>query len=535
VNHALGMAPPRPRLAGETERPWRDGWPTLVSVFAIASVLALAAVVFDWRGSDLPAQVFRTDLVRRDGFVLWNSQWFGGHAMLPYSVLSPVVGALTGPVALGAVTGVAAAVLFERILRLVFGRTAWPGALWFALGTVTNLIVGRVTFSLGIAFGLGAVYALLRRRPALAVVGAVLCSLSSPLAGAFLALAAAAWVGARRGRDVLAPLAVLAGALTPVATIALLFPEPGAQPYELWAFAWDLVLCSAIAAAAKQYPGLRWGAAVYAAAAAAAYVVPTPLGGNVSRLGQYVAGPLLACLLLRRGRGAHLALAVLSVPLVIWQWYPVIDPIAIAGADPSTRASYYEPVLAFLRAQDVPISRVEIPSTYRKWEAAYAAPHVLLARGWERQLDIGYNTIFYSDGLTAETYREWLEANGVAYVALPDTRLDESSLAERELLERGLPYLEPVWRNPHWRVWRVKGFRGLVDGSATLTHLAPDKFVLEVHEPGDVVVRVRATRHWSVPAGGCAQATDDGWTQLRGLPRGTVEVRHSLTGTRCPD
>ena len=92
----------------------------MVTAFAVAASLAIIAICLGWRGSDLPAQVFRSDLVRRDGFVLWNSQWFGGHAFLPYSVLSPFVAALTGPLALGAVSGVAAAVLFARILRFSF-------------------------------------------------------------------------------------------------------------------------------------------------------------------------------------------------------------------------------------------------------------------------------------------------------------------------------------------------------------------------------------------------------------------------------
>src|SRR6266480_476132 len=115
---------------------------------------------------------------------MWNSQWFGGHAMLTYSVLAPAVATLTGPVALGALSGVASAVVFERIL-------------WFALGTATNLIVGRVTYALGVAVGLGAVYALQRRRPIPAVLCALLCSLCSPLAGAFLAIIAEAWACAQ--------------------------------------------------------------------------------------------------------------------------------------------------------------------------------------------------------------------------------------------------------------------------------------------------------------------------------------------------
>src|ERR1700730_4633048 len=200
MSQVLPVRLPRRR----SPREWIEGWPSLVTVFAVAGALALLAMCLGWRGSDLPAQVFRTELVRRDGFVIWNSQWFGGHAMLTYSVLAPTVATLTGPVALGAMSGVLSAVLFERILRFAYGRTAWLGALWFALGTATNLIVGRVTFALGVAFGLGAVYALQRRRTIPAVALALLCSLSSPLAGAFLAIVGAAWACAQRERRVIA-------------------------------------------------------------------------------------------------------------------------------------------------------------------------------------------------------------------------------------------------------------------------------------------------------------------------------------------
>ena len=265
--------------------------------------------------------------------------------------------------------------LFERILFYAYGRTVWLAAIWFALGTVANLIVGRVTFALGIAFGLAAVYALQRRRPVLAVAAAFLCALSSPLAGAFLALGGAAWAlsqrePARRGdrsRDRRARAARShRGAVS----------DAGSEPYEPWALAWDLGLCLAIAIAAWRVQALRWGAALYAIAAVCAFMVATPLGGNISRLGQFVGGPLLACALLPRRR---VLLLLLAVPLLIWQWYPTIDGIAYARTDPSTKQSYYTPVVSFLNAQDGPIGRVEIPSTYRHWEAAYAAPYMLLA------------------------------------------------------------------------------------------------------------------------------------------------------------
>ncbi len=129
--------------------PWFDDWPTMTAVVAVAGVLAILAITLGWRGSDLPAQVFRAELFRQDGFVLWNSQWFGGHALLGYSVIAPAISAPIGPLALGALSGIASALLFERILRFSFGSIAWLGSLWFALGTVINLIVGRTTYAFG--------------------------------------------------------------------------------------------------------------------------------------------------------------------------------------------------------------------------------------------------------------------------------------------------------------------------------------------------------------------------------------------------
>jgi hypothetical protein len=507
-----------------------EGWPSLLTAFAIAGALALAAVVLGWRGSDLPAQVFRSELFRQDGFVVWNSQWFGGHATLPYSVIAPALGAVTGPVVLGAITCVLSAVLFERILRFAYGRAAWTGAVWFALGSVTNLIVGRVTFSLGVALGLAAVYALQRNRLWLAIPFALLCSLSSPLAGAFLALGAMAWVlgsSERRAQ----PALVLAAALLPIVAIALLFPAAGNEPYELWALIWDLALAGIIAVCGWHRPIVRWGALLYACAALGSFVVPTALGGNVSRLGQYVAGPILACMLVPRRR---LLLAGLAIPLLIWQWYPAVDAIAFAPTDPSTKAAYYTPVVSYLESQSQTIGRVEIPSTFRHWEAAYAAPQLILARGWERQLDIAYNPIFYEGPLTAQTYHAWLTENGVQYIALPNARLDDSSTGERALLLGGLSYLQPAWHNAHWQVWRVKDFTGLTTGVAQLVKLSPDRFTLAVQHPGDVMVRVRASKHWDVHGPGCAESTADGWTELRNLTPGVVEVTQSLAGgTDC--
>src|SRR5436190_11159958 len=508
----------------------RNDWQGLAAVFGLATGLAALAMTLGWRGSDLPAQVFRTELFRQDGFVLWNSQWFGGHATLAYSVLSPVLSSLTGPVLLGAVGGVISAVLIERILRVGFGRSSLFAALWFASSTVTNLVVGRITFSLGLAFGFGAVLALQRKHVVIAAACALLCSLASPLAGLFLGVGAAACAIADRPRRLTA-LVTTAAALAPIAAITLLFHSPGSEPYEPWALSWDLAICAGVFMfVPKHHSVIRWGAALFAGLAVFAFLFPSPLGGNVSRFDQYIAGPVLICALLPKRRAL---VALITLPMMLWQWFPAVDGIAFAQHDLSTKRAYYAPLLSYLDTQPRSLGRVEIPPTYRHWEAAYAAPTIALARGWERQLDIGYNPIFYSARLTADAYRTWLSDNAVQYVTLPDARLDDSALAERDIMERGTPYLRPIWHDAHWRVWRFTGYRGLVDGPGVMTDLSPDRFVLDASSPGTLVVRVRASTHWALRGEGCVEATDDGWTQVRVDVPGVVEVVQALRGTPC--
>ena len=505
-------------------------WTGALYAGGVAGVLALIAVAAGWRGSDLPAQVFRVELLRRDGFVLWDSQWFAGHSTLNYSVLSPVLGALTGPVALGALCGVVSAMLFDRLLRDEFGSVAWVGSIWFAVATVTNLIVGRITFGLGVTFALGALLALRHHFRTIAIICALCCGLASPVAGLFLAIACAAWGWS--SRTVRAPAFIAgAAAIVPVLVIAMLFPSPGSQPYELWALICDLTICAAaFVFVPARYRVLRTGAVVYGLVLIATFVVESPLGGNVSRLNQYVAGPVLACALWEYRRRLVILLAI---PFIFWQWFPASDTILFARSDPSTHRAYYQPLLNFLTDHPTGFGRVEIPATYRHWEAAFVAPDVALARGWERQLDYAYSASFYNHTLTAASYRQWLESNGVRYVALPDTQLDDSSLIERQIILRGPSYLRYVWGNQHWRVWEFTGYHGLVDGPARLVSLKSDSFELAVTGTAPVTVHVHYSPRWAVEGGGCTVPTPGGWTQIDQLRPGMVGVSQALHGTRC--
>ncbi len=368
-------------------------------------------------------------------------QWYGGHPTLDYSVISPALGALVGPMALCAVSGLLSAIMFDRIVRHHFGSAWWIGSLWFAIGTATNLMVGRVAFAVGIAFGLATVLAIQHHLRTLALLGAVLTSLASPVAGLFVAIVATAWALSARSRRV-PGIAIAAAACLPIAIVTLLFPDPGPFPYHAWGLVRELSVCALFIFAMRgPFKAWRWGAVVYAAVVVVAFLVPTALGGNVSRLGQYVGAPLIACALWAQRR--HI-IVLMVLPMVLWQWVPAMSAVAWAGHDPSTDRAYYTPLVGYIHGLPGVPGRVEIPFTYRHWESAYVAPEVALARGWERQLDIERNPIFYdedSSPLNSQTYYHWLLDNAVEYVALPNTALDKSAIAERRAapVEPALP------------------------------------------------------------------------------------------------
>jgi len=502
----------------------------------IATALAVAYLIAQTPSADLAAQTFRTELFEREGFTLWNGQWFGGHHTPGYSVLFPPLAALLGPRVVGALSAVAAAILFERLTAERFGDRARVGAIWFGAATATNLFTGRLTFALGVAIGLGALLAAQRGRLRLAVTLACITPLASPIAGLFLALAGIAHFLAERRRE---GLWLAGGAFSVAVALSLAWPEGGTEPFAASAF-WPVLAFAAavLAFAPREERALRTGAVLYAAACLAAFLLDTPMGGNATRLGALFGGPLLACMLWRR---RPLALAALLVPLLYWQWMPPVRDVAVASGDPSVEAAYYAPLQAFLARHAEPGARIEIPLTRNHWEAVHVAPRWPLARGWERQLDIKYNDLFYEPVLSPLRYHAWLDTASVQYVALPDAKLDYAAIPEARLIRRGAQFLTPVWRSEHWRVFAVADREPLVTGPARLLRMGPDSFTVLAARAGTLTVRVRHTPYWTLQdGGGCIDATPDGFTRIT-LERGgvhRVEARFSPRrlvrgGPRC--
>jgi hypothetical protein len=534
----------------------RGAW-LLTAAFAAAYLIVAPA------SADLAAAAYRGELFSRAGFTLWDNAWYGGHHLLAYSLLAPALTAALGAQLLAALSMTAAAALFARIVDRHFAASAAAlGAALFALGAGVNLFANRVPFDLGIAIGLAALALAVRSPPPRvrsvrglgALLLAVLCALASPIAGAFLALAALAWaLASPRVRRRLAP-ALLLAAIVPVALLVVVFPEGGTQPFDRSAFYPALagVLVVAVLLPARERV-LRTGALLYAAALIASFLIPSAVGGNADRLGALAAAPLAACALVPGWRAdsrlRRLVLVVLLPALAYWQVNAAVADFAAGVSDRAEHASYYAPLLRELRRLGVGFgerpARIEVVATANHAEARFVGLHAMLARGWERQLDRERNALFYEESrpLTPARYRAWLDANAVSYVALPDAALDYSARAEAALVRVRVRSagLSEIWSSAHWRLYAVLDPTPLAQPPAELQSVGTDSFALSVPRPGSYEVRIRYTPYWALAsAHGCVSESADGFTDAspRAAGRLLIIIDFSIArvfdhGRRC--
>lgn len=241
-------------------------------------------------------------------------------------------------------------------------------------------------------------------------------------------------------------------------------------------------------------------------------------------------------------------LLVLAPFLLYWQANAPVADFTASDSDPAVHASYYAPLLEELHTLGVGYggrpARIEAVPTVDHWEARWIAPHAMLARGWERQLDRYRNGLFYVEPtqLSEAGYRAWLQRSAVDYVALPDAPLDYSAVAEGALLRSGrLSYLREVWRSRHWRLFAVLNPQPLADAPAKLERVGIDSLSLSVPRAGAYTVRVRYTPYWALSGGsGCVAQAGEDWTSIRARRPGRLGlvIRFSLgrifsRGPRC--
>ncbi|MER5767621.1 hypothetical protein [Streptomyces sp. NPDC001985] len=456
-------------------------------------------------GGDLAAQFAWTAFMESHPGSAYNLSWYGGMHTVSYSVLAPplmaAVGVKTVSVGAGLLGTWALACL---VVRCGLRRPLWP-ALLGALAVWCNVASGRTTFTLGLAIGLVAlVYA---RRPAVSAAGAALATLASPVAGLFLVVVGAArllqrqWVVAAA---LLVPPALVVGATT------VLFPFDGEMPMPSGKL-WMPLLASAavVLAVPAEWRTVRYGAGVYGLGVVLTFLIPTPIGTNVERLVGLAGPPVLLAALLAAG-GARallrpwLARAVLAAVLAVntfWVVDKTEDDLGVSTHVPSW-ARQTDGVVRELKRLGADRTRVEVVPARNHREATLMAPHVPLARGWNRQLDKERGRLFYDGSLSERTYRQWLDRWAVGFVVLPHGRIDGPAKGEAEIVRSGPEWLEPVWGDSGWTVYRVRDAVPLVSSPGTVVGGDPGELVVRMPAAGSVTVRV-AYSPWLRAEGAC--------------------------------
>ncbi|MFF9796813.1 hypothetical protein [Streptomyces rochei] len=457
-------------------------------------------------GGDLAAQEAWADFVSRHGGSAYGLFWYGGTHTANYSVISPYLMALFGVRTVTAVSGLAA----SWLAAVLVVRTGVRGPGWVALlaslALWCNVASGRTTFALGLAFALAACVPLVReRRLAVAAGYAALATMASPVAGLYLAVVGAGFLLVRdRGRALvlLVPPAAVVGLTT------LLFPFAGEQPMPAGRIWPPVVLGLAVTALApRDWRVARWSGAVYAAGTVLTYVVPSAVGTNVERFAEYFAPPVLLAALLGADRARRVVRGLLAVVLVFsvgWTVKKTADDLTEYTAVPAW-ATETDGVVRALEGLGADRTRVEVVPARDHREAAALAPHVHLARGWNRQLDVERGRLFYDGTFSPAAYRDWLDRWAVGFVVLPSAKPDGPAEAEAALVrdpDLRPGWLEPVWQDEHWRIFRVRDAVPLVSEPGTVVAATGAELVLRVDRPGSVTVRV-AWSPWLRTDGGC--------------------------------
>ncbi|MGI5353072.1 MFS transporter [Streptomyces sp. CA-250714] len=462
-------------------------------------------------GGDLAAQDAWAEFAGQHPGSAYNLAWYGGLHPFSYSAISPYLMAVIGVRTTLIISGVLSAGLLSLLLARTVPKPLLP-SLWGAFAFACNAASGRVTFALGVLFGLGAVAVVwtwparwrggrasrLARylRAALAVLLAALATAASPVAGLFLEVVAASLLLARR------PAAMFAVALPPPAVVAcsaLLFPFTGVQPMPFVSLIFPVLGAVAVALLVpKTWMAVRVGGAIYALGIVLTWAIPSQVGSNVERLGLLFGGvALLAAVPIVVGTGwrpwkSRRGLAMALALLVTFGWQIGKPTWDVLYTTPDTDWSReLKPLLAQLRKADADRARVEVVPVNSHREASALAPYVNLARGWNRQADLERNPLFYEENLSSERYYAWLRRWAVHYVVLPADPPDiPGGVAEAKLVGEGQPYLKEVWSDDSWRLFRVKDPVPMVDASASVQRADAESVTVRVRESGRVLVRV---------------------------------------------
>ncbi|MDN3023247.1 MFS transporter [Streptomyces sp. S.PB5] len=556
----------------------------VLSITALSGVLHIVWF-FTWAnsGGDLAAQDAWAEFVGRHPDSAYNLAWYGGMHPVSYSMVSPYLMSVLGVRTTMMIAGTVSAGLLTMIL--IRSRSV-KNPLWAALAGVVaflcNAASGRVTFGLGTVFALGAVavvfcwpYRWRYKRWAKALCAAPLAALatmSSPVAGLFVGLVAAALFLQKRRPGAwalgIAPSVV-------VAVSAWLFPFSGTQPMAFGSvilpFAYGVLVCVLVP---KEWTTVRLTAGVYSLGVVLVWLISSQIGTNISRLPMLFAGvALVAALPFAVPRSRKWYAIVLSIAVFTgWIGFKSVDDV-VHTTPTASWARELAPLVNELQEVGAEKGRVEVVPARSHREASALAPYVNLARGWNRQADMERNPLFYDDTLNSANYHEWLERWAVHFVVLPKDAPDgDGGERERQLVQRGMPYLKQVWGDANWQLFAVTDPAPLAEPNAVVERAEQGEWTLQVRKPGRILIRIPYSPWLSIVdadgkslkgpqeteaskergdgepktydnVNGCLTETEedvhgDKWTELLAPKAGTYRLAAPYQlprGTPCPD
>ncbi|MEU1037286.1 MFS transporter [Streptomyces sp. NPDC005907] len=452
-------------------------------------------------GGDLAAQDAWAEFVGRHPDSAYNLAWYGGMHPVSYSVVSPYLMSVLGVRTTMMIAGTVSAGLLTMILirSRVVRNPLWP-ALAGVFGLLCNAASGRVTYGLGMVFGLGATAVVFcwphrwrYKRWAKALCAAPLAALAtaaSPVAGLFVGLVAVALFLQKRRPGAWA--LGIAPALV-VALSAWLFPFSGTQPMGFGSVV--LPFLSAVAVfllVPGEWKTVRITSAVYGLSVLLVWLISSQIGSNITRLAMLFTGVvLMAALPFAAPRSRKWYATVLSVAVFVgWIGFKSVDDV-VHTTPTASWARELAPLVNELQVVGAERGRVEVVPARSHREASALAPYVNLARGWNRQADMERNPLFYDDTLNSANYHEWLQRWAVHYVVLPKDEPDgDGGERERQLVQRGMPYLKQIWGDANWQLFEVTDPTPLADPPAVVDRAEQGELTIEVKKAGRVLIRI---------------------------------------------
>ncbi|MGW1032250.1 MFS transporter [Streptomyces antibioticus] len=452
-------------------------------------------------GGDLAAQDAWAEFVGRHPDSAYNLAWYGGMHPVSYSVVSPYLMSVLGVRTTMMIAGTISAALLTLILLRCrpVRNPLWP-ALAGVFALLCNAASGRVTFGLGNMFALAAVavvfcwpYRWRYKRWAKALCAAPLAALAtmgSPVAGLFVGIVAVALFLQKRRPGAwalgLAPTAV-------VAVSAWLFPFSGTQPMSFGSASLPLLYSAIVfAVVPRDWKTVRITAAVYGLGVLAVWIVSSQIGSNITRLAMLFSGVVLMAALpfaVPRSRKWYM-IVVASAGFVTWIGFKSVDDV-VRTTPAASWARELAPLVNELQGVGAEKGRVEVVPARSHREASALAPYVNLARGWNRQADMERNPLFYDDTLNSANYHEWLQRWAVHFVVVPKDALDgDGGERERELVQRGLPYLQQIWGDANWQLFRVTDPAPLAEPHAVVERAEQGEMTIQVRKAGRIMIRI---------------------------------------------